>query len=105
MGKSTNGPDWADVALAMTGLGEIHSVDIILSISLPLGGRSGLLAATATAKLRAGVDTARAPSVSRSCQIGSGEPSMVAASMFRLMYELDRDCSTFWTQEQFPRSG
>lgn len=105
MGKSTNGPDWTDLAMMLMACEELHAVNINLCISLPPEGRTGLVVVKGTATLRAALDTARAPSVSRSLTIGSGDPVMAAAAMFRLMHELDRDCSTFWQQTEFPQSG
>jgi hypothetical protein len=100
--KHSNGPDWKDVATMLIALQELHAVEVSLCISANHGPLRGILLVTATAKMRAGVDTARVPSVSRSVTIGSSDPSMGVASMFRLMHELDRDCSAFWTQEQYP---
>lgn len=102
MPKYSTGPDLADVSMMLRAVEELHAVNIILTISLPQEGRTGLLVVKATAQLRAALDTARAPSVSRSLTIGSGDPSLGAAAMFRLMHELDRDCSTFWQQSIMP---
>jgi hypothetical protein len=103
--KYSTGPDLADLSMMLRAVEELHAVNISLSISVPPEGRTGLLVVKATAQLRAALDTARAPSVSRSLTIGSRDPLVGAAAMFRLMHEIDRDCSTFWQQSEMPSQG
>jgi len=97
---TSNGPDFADVAATMAALEEFHNSQITITLSLPEQGRSGLLHATAKAARKINAPVVAVASVSRSHQIGSREPTMVAAGLFRLLYALDLDCGQMWSQEE-----
>lgn len=100
---SWNGPDWTDVALAVTAVEEFHRVDVTLLFRLPRPGRKGLLELLVKAEKRLNENTGRPASVSRSVMISGGSPLTVAATTYRLVLELDHDCGTMWMQsELFP---
>lgn len=97
---SSNGPDWTDVAAAILAVEDFHKVSIELVTMLPRPGHKGLLEVRATAKMRIWEYGGRLPSVSRSVLISSGNPTMVVATIFRLVYDLDRDCGAMWSQDK-----
>jgi len=97
---TSNGPDWEDVEQTMRALEEFHSVDVEISI-VPLHlGKAGGLNARAVAVRRGAFSVGAMPSVSRSVRIGCTDPAQVVARIFRLMYDLDRDCGQMWAQPE-----
>jgi len=96
-----NSPDWQDLAAVMDAISNLHDVDVSLCISRPERGKTGLLTVKATAVRKNDTDGVVVRSVSRSCPIGSPEMTLAAATIFRLLYGLDRDCGEMWTQEDF----
>jgi hypothetical protein len=95
---SSNGPDWTDVAAAILAVEDFHRVSIVMEVMLPRPGRKGLLEVKAKATKLLGQNGEARPSVSRSVLISGGDPTMVAATTFRLVYDLDRDCGAMWAQ-------
>jgi hypothetical protein len=95
---TSNGPDWTDIAEAIAAVESYHNVTLGLHVSVPVVSQKGkvrlLAVATRTGQVPAGVR----PSVSRSLLIGSSDPSRDTATIFRLVHELDRDCSQMWAQ-------
>jgi hypothetical protein len=77
-----------------------HRVSIILETMLPRPGRKGLIEVRAVATKLLADNGGQKPSVSRSVLISGGDPSMVAATIFRLVYDLDRDCGAMWAQAE-----
>lgn len=105
MGKSENGPDWIDVIGTMQAIETIHSVAVSINISLTEKSRLRGLVVKVTASLRAATNTGRVPSVSRSSKTGYTGKEDMAAHMYGLLLGLDHDCTTMWTQQEFPQSG
>ena len=95
---TSNGPDWEDLEATMRALEEFHSVGVEISITVLHQGTKGGLLARAVAVKKGSLSVGALPSVSRSLRIGCTEPRMVAARIFRLMYDLDRDCGQMWAQ-------
>jgi len=48
--KSTNGPDWTDVAMLMSAIGTLHTCRVTLAITAPTGGHNGGIHMCATAR-------------------------------------------------------
>lgn len=71
-----------------------------LEVMLPRPGRKGLLEVRAEAKRLVNASMGARPSVSRSVLISGGDPVMVAATIFRLVYDIDRDCGAMWAQAE-----
>jgi hypothetical protein len=84
----------------MEAMSEFHSAEVTLSISLSRLGNTTGLRVTAVAMRKGPQVVGARPSVSRSCRIGSGDREMGVAAMFRLMYDLDRDCGQMWSQAE-----
>lgn len=98
--NSSNGPDWYDVMAAVLAVEDFHRVSIILEVMLPRPGRKGLLEVRAVATKVLWEGLGPKPSVSRSVLISGGDPAMVAATTFRLVYDVDRDCGAMWSQAE-----
>jgi len=96
---SSNGPDWTDVAAAILAVEDFHRVSLIVEVMLPRPGRKGILEIKAEAKRLVNAFMGAKPSVSRSVLISGGDPSMVVATIFRLVYDIDRDCGAMWAQD------
>jgi len=88
------------VSATIEALESFHNSRITVTLGLPDRGKSGVLTATAKAARNFAGNAAAVNSVSRSCPIGFGEPTMVAAAIFRLLYALDLDCGQMWSQEE-----
>lgn len=100
MGKFTSsGPDWRDVHAILIALGELHQVDVSLTM-LPDGASAyGSLQIIATAwRKHASVGGARR-SVSRKHPFPSSNHADIWSACMKLLYELDRDCSAMWEQK------
>jgi hypothetical protein len=79
---------------------EFHSVGMEISI-VPLHlGKVGGLNARAVAVKKGAFSVGALPSVSRSVRIGCTDPQKVVALLYRLMYDLDRDCGQMWAQAE-----
>jgi hypothetical protein len=98
--ETSNGPDWTDIASALSDIEEFHRVQLTLVVWLPRPGRKGMLEARLTADKLTGESGERPHSVSRSVPIYGGDQMMVAATIFRLVYDVDRDCGAMWSQEE-----
>lgn len=85
---------------AVVAIEEFHRANITLEIRLPRPGRKGLMELTARATRRLPLFGAASPSVSRSVTIYGGDPVMAAATGFRLVYDLDKDCGAMWAQAE-----
>jgi len=98
---TANSPDFNDLAMVMDALENMHEVGVSITLRRPGGRQTGILVATAKAERKNAQDGVVARSVSRSLPIGSGDPIQTAATLFRLLYGLDKDCSGMWVQEVF----
>ncbi len=83
---------------------EFHKVNITLEMMLPRPGRKGLLEVRAKAVKWTDGNGVAKPSVSRSVLTSSGDPLMTSATIFRLVYDLDRDCGAMWSQAELFKS-
>jgi hypothetical protein len=97
---SSNGPDWTDVAVCMAALEEFHAVDVSLQMLRDGARDSGSIKLVAIAKRKLATNGVAPPSVSRARWLTEHRPDRVAAMAFRLLYELDLDCSTMWAQTE-----
>ncbi len=95
-----NGPDWTDVAGAITATEDFHQVGIDLVIRLSRPGHKGLFEARMTATRWTPGCGVPKPSVSRSVQLTGGDPLTVAATIFRLVYDVDKDCGAMWAMNE-----
>ena len=86
--------------MALSAVGEFHRCDMSLQIRLPRPGKGGLLEAKLTAERYNTKSRGLKPSVSRSVPIFGGDPTTVVATIFRLVYDVDRDCGSMWAQEE-----
>jgi hypothetical protein len=86
--------------MAVQAVEEFHKVNIQLELMLPRPGRKGLMELRAVASKRLWSFGDRPPLVSRSVTISGGDPSMVVATTFRLVYDIDRDCGAMWAQAE-----
>lgn len=50
MGKSTNGPDWTDVAMLMSAIGSLHTCQVVLCVTADIQGHNGQLRISAEAR-------------------------------------------------------
>lgn len=50
MGKSTNGPDWTDVAMLMSAIGSLHGCRVVLCVTAATQGHNGSLELLAEAR-------------------------------------------------------
>jgi hypothetical protein len=50
VGKSTNGPDWTDVATMMNAIGSLHGCQVVLTVTANTQGHNGSLCVLAEAK-------------------------------------------------------
>lgn len=89
-----------DVTQAMIAVEEFHKVNLTLEMRLPRPGRKGLLEVKLTAQRWEGGFLGAKPSVSRSVHLTGGDPLTVAATTFRLVYDVDKDCGAMWSQEE-----
>jgi len=97
---TSNGPDWNDLDAVMRAVEEFHRVWVDVTISTQTKGTRGGLRVQATATRKHNSTLGAHNSVSRSLRIGSGDPVLGVASMFRLIHELDRDCGQMWAQAE-----
>jgi hypothetical protein len=100
---SLNGPDWLDIQRVIAEVEMFHTVSVMVEVMIPRPGRKGLLEVRAVATRLLPPPGDRRPSVSRSVAIFSGDPRTVAATIFRLVYDLDRDCGAMWAQSELFR--
>lgn len=99
---TSNGPDWTDISLAMDSIGRFHKVELTLVMS-PDGARdAGSLRLTMRATKPAGQAGDRHNSVSRSVWYPNWDSLTLEGAVFKLVYDLDRDCGSMWSQEVLP---
>lgn len=98
---TANGPDATDVMVLLFAIQELHGVRVSLAMS-PAGELPDTrvqVVAMATKDRRNG--TAVVHSVSRKRYYPSSDARTLEGLLFRLLHELDMDCSTMWVQEAF----
>lgn len=100
--SSSTGPDWTDVLLLMTELEVLHAVDVSLQMS-PDGARGATAVTVVALAVRRGAPTGEAPqSVSRRHHVPAGGVGTMAPACYKLLVELDWDCSSMWRQSPLP---
>ncbi len=97
---SSNGPDWMDVATAVQAVEEFHAVRLELIWELIPGAKAASWRVTGRAARRMGSRGALPGSVSRSVPLHGGNPVTAVATIFRLVYDLDKDCGAMWAQAE-----
>ncbi len=93
-----NGPDWTDISRAMGEVSQFHNVEIAIHVQLPVHRADGKMHFVGVCTRRGTVKPGVKPSVSRSVLIGSTDQVADTARIFRLIHELDRDCTQMWYQ-------
>lgn len=86
--------------MAVTAVEEFHRVNVTLTTRLPRPGRKGIMEVIARAEKWNRDPVVPSTSVSRNAMISGGDPVMVAATIFRLVYDLDKDCGAMWAQAE-----
>lgn len=96
--SSSNGPDWTDVGLIMLELETLHEVSVSLVMSH--GGAQGSLLVCAVAEAKRNKESIGVAmrSVSRRHRIAASNHDSLAPAIYRLLVELDYDCSAMWRQ-------
>ena len=100
MGKSDNGPDMQDCNLMMVALGELHGVNVSLVVQPDGGSGTASLELVAIATQRDGTKAAPLRSVSRKHHWPNVDSKTFEGAVYKLLHELDRDCSMFWRQAE-----
>lgn len=100
--SSSTGPDWTDVLLLMTELELLHEVSVSLQMS-PDGARGATAVTVVALATRKSAPTGEAPrSVSRKHHVPAGGVGTMAPACYKLLIELDWDCSSMWRQGTLP---
>lgn len=102
--SSSTGPDWTDVLLLMTELELLHGVRVSL-LMLPDGERGATaITLTAIAHRKSAPSGEVPPSVSRKHHVPAGGVGTMAPAAYKLLIELDWDCSSLWHQTTLPEA-
>ena len=96
-----SGLDVTDVTTLVCRLQELHQVTVSLVMSLDGAYIPFRMQVVAIATRRAGVSGGLKRSVSRKRFYPSNDAGSFEALLFRLLYELDRDCAEMWDQSEF----
>lgn len=99
---SSNGPDATDVSATMAALEQMHEVSVSLTISHAGVPGGGGLSIVAVATSRRAINSGVMRSVSRRHHYPNANSSTLEGTLYKLLLELDYDCSSFWTQETMP---
>lgn len=96
---SSAGPDSMDVAIALAALQDVYAVSVTILVSH--GGRYGsggltLQAVASRTELGRG---GLLPSVSRRHRYPNDESKTLEGALFKLVFELERDCDQLWGEE------
>lgn len=96
---SLSGPDAMDVAIALAAIQDVYGVSVTILVSH--GGRfgSGGLSLQAVASSAQVGRSGRVPSVSRRHRYPNDESKTLEGALFKLVYELERDCDQLWGEE------
>lgn len=98
MGKSDNGPDMQDCNLMMVAIGELHGVNVSLTVRPAGGSDMAAVEIVAVAVQRNAREAVRLNSVSRKHHWPNVDSKTFEGAVYKLLHELDRDCGTFWEQ-------
>jgi hypothetical protein len=99
----SNGIDWMEVTVLMNALESLHDVDVNLLMSLDGAFVPYRMQVIATAQRKTVDATGRKRSVSRKRFFPSVDAASMAGLCYRLLHELDMDCSTMWLQAELPK--
>lgn len=89
----------------MLALQELHGVYVTVTLCPDGAYGSGGLLLAALAMLQKPLSGGALPSVSRSVPFPNSGSKNLEGALFKLLHELDNDCSTMWRQETFiPRA-
>jgi len=95
---TSNGPDVTDVVVMMKALEEVHGVQLSLLLS-PAGELPDCRMCVVGVAMRNSLRRGGQPnSVSRKRFFPSGDAKTLEGLIYRLLHELDLDCSKMWEQ-------
>ena len=101
MGSShatSSGPDWEDILHAMETIGTFHGAQLRICLQ-PAGGiASGHLEIVVIATTLSALRGDQLRSVSRKHLFPNSQSSSLLGAIFKLLYEVDRDCGSMWKQ-------
>jgi hypothetical protein len=100
---SSNGPDATDVSVMLAALEGVHEVNVSLTISHAGVQGGGGLSVVAIATSRRALPSGVMRSVSRRHHFPNANSKTLEGTLYRLLTELDYDCSSFWQQETIER--
>lgn len=96
------GPDWEDVLHALESIEQTHTVDVKLLLQRAGGAKAYGLEIVGIATRQSRTNAALMPSVSRKFRFPNESSTTLTGCMFKLLHELDLDCSTMWLQTFLP---
>lgn len=98
----SSGIDVVDVAIAIAAIENMHGVKLNLELSRAgVLGEAGLTVVAIAHRVfpSSGVQL---HSVSRRVRYPNDQSRTLEGCLLKLVYEIDRDCGSFWTQEPLP---
>ena len=95
------GIDWMEVTVLINAIEALHAVDVSLLMSLDGAFKPYRMQVIAVAARKMVGPTGQKRSVSRKRFFPSVDATTMAGLCYRLLHELDGDCGTMWTQEEF----
>lgn len=97
---TSNGPDVTDIAQAMEAISSFHSVELTILLSRAGARGDGDLKVTVLAERRGDRPLMSLNKVSRSAWYPHRDVKTLEGALFKLLYELDRDCGQMWAQSE-----
>lgn len=98
MGKSTNGPDWTDVAMLMSAIGALHTCEVSLTVTVATQGHNGTLQLLAEAKFHLLPGSGLPKTVSIKEEWPSRRNSSVGETAYNAVWQLDHAISQVYEQ-------
>jgi hypothetical protein len=95
------GIDWMEVTVLMNALESLHAVDVSLVMSLDSAFVPYRMQVVAIATKKGGTSGGVKQSVSLKRFFPSADAGSMDGLCFRLLHELDHECSKMWRQESF----
>jgi hypothetical protein len=96
--KSTNGPDWTDVAMLMSAIGTLHTCRVALAITVPTAGHNGGIHMCATAKFDTLPGSDLPKEVTSEGDWPSGRSATFAGAAYACVFALDYRISQAYEQ-------
>jgi len=96
--KSTNGPDWTDVAMLMNAIGVLHTCRVTLAITAPTMGHNGGLLIVATARFDTLPNSDLPKEVKSEGAWPSARSAEMAAYVYGIVFALDYRISEAYEQ-------